>query len=45
MNNADWITGLESFNDLFAYLPDDVVTFLLAVLVVLIILAIRRVLY
>lgn len=45
MNNADWILGLEDFSNLFAYLPDDVVTFILAVLMVLLILAIRRVLF
>lgn len=45
MSNADWLVGLERFSDLFSYLPTDIVNFILAVIVVLAVLAIRRVLY
>lgn len=43
MSNANWLFDLENFIELFSYLPSDITTFLLAVLMVLVILAIRRV--
>lgn len=42
---VDWLLGLERFNDLFGYLPVDIISYILITLAVLFILALRRVLY
>lgn len=42
---SNWLLGLERFNDLFGYLPVDIISYILIALAVLFVLALRRVLY
>lgn len=42
---ADFWFGLERFNDLFGYLPVDIISYVLVCLAVLLVLGLRRVLY